>query len=711
MIRSKLQLDAMNPSWLLLPPKLEPDWEGFLLTLECGRNDVTALALSPDSTLAATSDDSGMILIWESNSGRPLQTLYRNHLSRSLAFSHDASRIAVGGEEGQIEIWDIGMGQHLQTFESYLLSDIIDNRLINVLYSHDSKRLAAVSRAGTLNIIDAISGQGWAIPEKKEFARGYYFSLSFSRDSARIVSAIDSDVATIWDTRTGQALQTFAGHDELIVSVAFSHDSNNIVSAGNNKIILWDSQTGAKLWTWQSNPMVFTAVFSKDAGQIVAVTSSKIKIWDAATKKLLHVVSCEKHFTRLGISLHCEKLIFPGALIGLAQVQNVSQNHYRRPDRGHKDIVMAVKFSKDSKMLVSGSGDNTLKIWDPMTGRCLHTLVGHHGSIQTVSWSYDSKLIASGSYDGTIRIWDAITGQCLHVLVGHQREIGLVKFAHGSEKMVSVCTEPDFRVWDSTNGECTHILNPPSGWKKSSSGFRVSASFSDDSTRVAVCFQENAVIWDVDTGECKIVIDNGEADSLLYVPSIGFSPDGQVIAISGLKTWKISLYDTKTGVFMGKIRLSSQNSLSFDRFSSNLCTTSGKFQMQSLPEVTSVGQAGSWASVKCRRRGIGIDGSWILRGSKRLLWLPPEFRSEGGRGRTDVSVSTVAIGCPSGRVLIMRFSDDDEDEDGDTDHDGVNYEDTDYEGAGYEDEEDEQSEYEGDNDEGVVEGSTSGSFP
>lgn len=84
--------------------------------------------------------------------------------------------------------------------------------------------------------------------------------------------------------------------------------------------------------------------------------------------------------------------------------------------RGHEDhVITCLQFS--GNRIVSGSDDNTLKVWSATSGRCLRTLVGHTGGV----WSSQmaGSLVVSGSTDRTLRVWDADTGMCLHVLYGH----------------------------------------------------------------------------------------------------------------------------------------------------------------------------------------------------------------------------------------------------------------------------------------------------
>ena len=76
-------------------------------------------------------------------------------------------------------------------------------------------------------------------------------------------------------------------------------------------------------------------------------------------------------------------------------------------------------FSPDGKRIVTGSGDETVKVWDAETGQEVLTLKGHAGAVISVAFSPDGKRIVSGSEDRTVKVWDAETGQELLALKGH----------------------------------------------------------------------------------------------------------------------------------------------------------------------------------------------------------------------------------------------------------------------------------------------------
>ncbi len=77
--------------------------------------------------------------------------------------------------------------------------------------------------------------------------------------------------------------------------------------------------------------------------------------------------------------------------------------------KGHTDAVYAVAYSPDGKFLATASFDNTLKLWDPATGKEIRTYggaTGHNKQVISVAFNQDGSMLASGSTDGTLKVWD-----------------------------------------------------------------------------------------------------------------------------------------------------------------------------------------------------------------------------------------------------------------------------------------------------------------
>uniref|UniRef100_T1KG78 WD repeat-containing protein 55 homolog n=1 Tax=Tetranychus urticae TaxID=32264 RepID=T1KG78_TETUR len=117
-------------------------------------------------------------------------------------------------------------------------------------------------------------------------------------------------------------------------------------------------------------------------------------------------------------------------------------------------------FHPESKIIVSGSSDCSLKVWSSITGECLRTLIGHSKGVWTSQLSCENILI-SGSVDATIKVWDAMSGHCLQTLHGHTATIRCL--ALHANHVVSGSRDTTLRIWNIESGVCSHVLNGHSG--------------------------------------------------------------------------------------------------------------------------------------------------------------------------------------------------------------------------------------------------------
>ncbi|XP_061619794.1 F-box/WD repeat-containing protein 7-like isoform X2 [Phyllopteryx taeniolatus] len=121
--------------------------------------------------------------------------------------------------------------------------------------------------------------------------------------------------------------------------------------------------------------------------------------------------------------------------------------------KGHDDhVITCLQFSGD--LIVSGSDDNTLKVWSAITGKCVRTLTGHTGGVWCSQMAVAT--VISGSTDRTLRVWNADSGECVHTLHGHTSTVRCVHL-HGN-RVVSGSRDTTLRVWDVSSGRCEHVL-------------------------------------------------------------------------------------------------------------------------------------------------------------------------------------------------------------------------------------------------------------
>ena len=121
--------------------------------------------------------------------------------------------------------------------------------------------------------------------------------------------------------------------------------------------------------------------------------------------------------------------------------------------QGHEQGVRTVAFSPDGRHIVSGSDDETIRLWDAQTGGQVgNPLKGHTDFITSVAFSPDGRHIVSGSRDETIRLWDAQTGGQVGNFQGHTSFVSSVVFSPDGRHIVSGSWDKTIRIWDAQTG-------------------------------------------------------------------------------------------------------------------------------------------------------------------------------------------------------------------------------------------------------------------
>jgi WD40 repeat protein len=108
-----------------------------------------------------------------------------------------------------------------------------------------------------------------------------------------------------------------------------------------------------------------------------------------------------------------------------------------------------VLYTPDGALLVSGSEDETLKIWSASDGRELRTMKGDsRDNVKGVAVSPDGTMaVSGGNKDARVRVWSLADGQQLPSLVGQGREVAACAFAPDGKTLVSGGNDANVILW------------------------------------------------------------------------------------------------------------------------------------------------------------------------------------------------------------------------------------------------------------------------
>lgn len=566
------------------------------------------VVLSPDAKLIVTSQitnsgDVVTIKTWDIMSGAIKNTLKlrANGFSRdglniryfyNPRLSKDGRYFAVNKHQllsNTLMVYEIATGRELISMENKYK----DTRIL--AFSDDGERIATLSKDSTLLIRSTATGE--TIMKAVEPFSHFNFA-SFSPDgklialtssnnlgdgtvagrnvfAAGVKPVFSTNTITIWNIETQEKINTWQGHNNIISSVSFSPDGNQILTSSYDGFVkIWETQTGKELSTsskvqWALNQ----ANFSPDGKQVVASSQDgSIHITDAVTG--------EETNSLLGHTSSVVSAIYSydgNIIVSFSQDNTIRKwdiNHSNHSTIMAKTIKPVYNISPDLEHFGLRYDDTTLLVKN--LNDCEKTTVLHLGkAYNLVSYSPDGKSVITNYNSSTIKIWDIESGKVTNTLTGHNFEAYSFDISPDGKKVAAALMNSHLGIWE--------LDHPDQPVIQQRYGSLSDASFSPDGKliylpscntridiidanhyrdkkplvghnnfvqKVAFCPNNNTIvstssdntlrIWNPETQECLKVLTGHTAQ----VNRAAFSPDGKLVASASsdntIRVWDVA---------------------------------------------------------------------------------------------------------------------------------------------------------------------------
>ncbi|HEY9849796.1 MAG TPA: AAA-like domain-containing protein [Leptolyngbyaceae cyanobacterium] len=494
--------------------------DGTLLHILKHTGAVWRVVFSPDSRSIVSSSLDGTVKLWRVD-GRLIKS-FQAHQGPAwgVAFSPNGKLIASSGGDFKVKLWTLD-GKLLKTFIGH------QNIVRNVVFSPDSQIIAS---AGADNTIKLWSVDGNLLKTLKGHQKTVW-DLRFCPSTNLLVSVSQDLTAKLWKldgtlVKTIPNDRSFVGvdcHDRLITTI----DEENIFKTWN-----FDGILIKKFYNFRSF-IGYIAIGSNNEIAISANNEGAIKLWKLDHELLKILTGHQNTIWDVATSVD-GKLIASTSVDQTIKLWLSDGTLLQTFKDKNSTVFRTAVFSQDSQMLVTGSINQTVQLWDisnPQTSeiKLLKTLIGHQSPINAIAISPDGKIIASGD-NKNIKLWN-IDGKLIRSFKAHNEIIWKLVFSPDGKLLASASADRTAKLWK-LDGNLMATLNHDSlVWGV---GF-----IPQTNTIVTSSRDDTLKFWQLDGKLLRTIPNQGKGLNRLAI-----SPDGQIIATAGVdsnvKLWSPS---------------------------------------------------------------------------------------------------------------------------------------------------------------------------
>jgi WD40 repeat protein len=356
------------------------------------------VTFAPDGRFLAMAAGANQVGVWGVASGRQLRSFPIVSASLGgLALSSGGRLLAHGGGSPALHLWEVADNRAIHP------EDEAEQGIQHTLLLRDRKTLVAVDGHGYLRAHDTTTGK--LLGRTTERVSGA-MGLTLTADGLGAQGCLTNGQRLTWQPGGPARLDPPPGSIAFSQGTALSPDGKTYVVILPQTVRRFDLVNGGDLPAWPGTQSPAISAFFTPCGQwlLAAGTNGDLQCWDAATGRVIKTGQ-RLLMRRPGLSPDGHTLAISSAReVRLVEVGGWQERaRIVTPGIG---FIHSEALSPDGELLVCGNSQGDLHVFEVSTGKALGRLIGHRGPARALQFSPDGSLLISGSDDTTILLWD-----------------------------------------------------------------------------------------------------------------------------------------------------------------------------------------------------------------------------------------------------------------------------------------------------------------
>jgi len=594
--------------------------------------EIVSVAYTPDGRQILTSGADNVIKIWESETGKEINTFKSLQATAYIIkFSPDGKTLAAGFKNGNVMLWDFDKGELIANIRLHSDSiSSIDFFANDKLLTASKDRTAKVYDIPAKTITTNISEGRFQILSASYYPQGD-FILTGGGGVDLIKNSAPSDSPTkLWNIN-GRKISDFAfgifNVGSEIHLADFTPDGQYAIAVGNGQGRVYDMLKNNKLIAKFNGLADFAVMSPNGKAVLMGGDTKKLQLIDIPSGKVIN-----KYKTAF-LGALCAAFSPDGNFITVGLKNKAAVTIDARSGEPVRTLasrsggVLAVTFSPYGKYLATGSSDGTAKIWDVETGGIVKVLKDRPYIASSLSFSPDNKLIAVGNAAHTGTVFSIETGEKLYNITGGS---SAVVFSPDGKKLLAI-NNSDFYsgvfLYESSTGK---MLSNFAKFTMRINAKRLNACavFSPDGKLIYIGGKEDyplardnkilepfgeIQVWDAETGKFIKKFQDSQDDLIM---SMDITKDGKTLVTStndkSVGFWNTTL-GLKTSTY--KVHDAQVSSISYSPDQTKLLTASydKRAKLIDVKTMTSFAFTGHEAELFAAK--FAPDGKYMVTGS------------------------------------------------------------------------------------------------
>ncbi|MDX2255776.1 MAG: NB-ARC domain-containing protein [Pseudanabaenaceae cyanobacterium bins.39] len=366
---------------------------------------VRSVAFHPNSLILASSSGDEMVKLWEVESGLCMRT-FQGHKGRAWSDLGDMQTTGDISNEHLLNLWQVTSGQQFRILQGYT------NAVRSVSFNPEQTLIASAGDDSIIRLWDIQSGQ--CIRPLQGHA-GLVWQVTFSPSGTILASCAEDCTIKLWDVSSGNCLATINEHPDLVKTINFSRNGKILATGETGKLIkLRNIITGECFLTLEGHKGIILSLdFSADDRLLISSSRDQtVKVWDVQTGNCVTTVDGLPEITSNVLTVPSHPHLVLGCTSHLVYLWNLQTGEMLPKSLETAENILAIAVDPQGQF-VAIAEDIYIKIWNWQTGEIVNCLSGHSGLIYSLSFSPTGQFIISGSRDETLKLWEVHTGKCL----------------------------------------------------------------------------------------------------------------------------------------------------------------------------------------------------------------------------------------------------------------------------------------------------------